>query len=59
MPSDAYYMLGHDKQIVGIAPSRDLVIVRLALTRADADWDSARELAPLVNAFPAADAKLN
>ena len=59
MPSDAFYMLGHEKQIVAVVPSRDLVIVRLGLTRADADWDSARELAPLVNAFPAADAKLN
>lgn len=52
MPADAYYMLGHDEQVVAIVPSRDLVIVRLGLTRGDGDWDSARELAPIVSAFP-------
>ncbi len=51
MPADAYYMLGHDDQVVAIVPSRDLVIVRLGLTRKDGDWDSARELAPIVAAF--------
>lgn len=54
MPDDAYYMLGHDEQVVAIVPSRDLVIVRLGLTREDGDWDSARELAPIVSAFPPA-----
>ena len=52
MPGDAYYMLGHDQQIVAIVPSRDLVIVRLGLTREGGNWDSAGELAPIVNAFP-------
>lgn len=59
MPANAYYMLGHDQQIVAIVPSRDLVIVRLGLTRQDGDWDSARELAPIVNAFPVTHAKSN
>jgi CubicO group peptidase (beta-lactamase class C family) len=27
MPDDAYYMLGHDEQVLAIVPSRDLVIV--------------------------------
>lgn len=53
MPPDAFYMLGHDRQVVAMVPSRDLVIVRLGLTRAGADWDNARDLAPIVNAFPA------
>jgi CubicO group peptidase (beta-lactamase class C family) len=53
MPDDAYYMLGHDGQIVAVVPSRDLVIVRLGLTREGGDWDSARDLAPIVAAFPA------
>jgi CubicO group peptidase (beta-lactamase class C family) len=53
MPEDAYYMLGHDQQVVAVVPSRDLVVVRLGLTRAVGDWDTARELGPLVNAFPA------
>jgi CubicO group peptidase (beta-lactamase class C family) len=52
MPGDAYYMLGHDEQVVAAVPSRDLVIVRLGLTREGGDWDSARELAPIVAAFP-------
>ena len=33
MPEDAYYKLGHDQQIRAIVPSRDLVIVRLGLSR--------------------------
>jgi CubicO group peptidase (beta-lactamase class C family) len=52
MPDDTYYMLGHDEQVVAVVPSRDLVIVRLGLTRQGGDWDSARELAPIVAAFP-------
>jgi CubicO group peptidase (beta-lactamase class C family) len=52
MPEDAYYFLGHDEQTVAIIPSRDLVIVRLGLTRKDGDWDDARDLAPIVQAFP-------
>ena len=45
LPGDAYYMLGHDGQIVAVVPSRDLVIVRLGLTRDNA-WDPALDLAP-------------
>ena len=52
MPDDAYFMLGHDQQVIAVVPSRDLVIVRLGLTREDGDWDSTRELAPIVDAFP-------
>jgi CubicO group peptidase (beta-lactamase class C family) len=52
MPEDAYYFLGHDEQIVAIVPSRDLVIVRLGLTRDGGDWDHARDLAPIVQAVP-------
>jgi CubicO group peptidase (beta-lactamase class C family) len=52
MPGDAYYMLGHDEQVVAVVPSRDLVIVRLGLTREGGNWESARELAPIVAAFP-------
>jgi hypothetical protein len=55
MPEDAYYFLGHDEQIVAIVPSRDLLIVRLGLTRRGGDWDHARDLAPIVQAFPAWD----
>jgi CubicO group peptidase (beta-lactamase class C family) len=53
MPDDAFYFLGHDEQIIAVIPSRDLVIVRLGLTRKGGDWDHARDLAPIVAAFPA------
>jgi hypothetical protein len=52
MPEDAYYMLGYDEQVVVVVPSRDLVIVRLGLTRESGTWDHARDLAPIVQAFP-------
>jgi CubicO group peptidase (beta-lactamase class C family) len=55
MPDDGYYMLGYQGQAVAILPSRDLVVVRLGLTPDGGDWDTARNLAPLVYAFPAKD----
>jgi CubicO group peptidase (beta-lactamase class C family) len=51
MPDDAFYFLGHDQQIIAVVPSRDLVIVRLGLTQAGGDWDHARDLTPIVQAF--------
>jgi CubicO group peptidase (beta-lactamase class C family) len=54
MPDDAFYFLGHDEQIVAVVPSRNLVIVRLGLTQEGGDWDHARDLAPIVGAFPQA-----
>jgi CubicO group peptidase (beta-lactamase class C family) len=53
MPEDAFYMLGYAGQVTAVVPSRDLVIVRLGLTWDEAGWDNARELAPLIAAFPA------
>jgi CubicO group peptidase (beta-lactamase class C family) len=52
LPEDAYYMEGHDGQTVTIVPSRDLVIVRLGLSRYEDAWDPASVLAPIVQAFP-------
>ena len=52
MPEDAYYILGFDEQVVVVVPSHDLVIVRLGLTREGGAWDHARDLAPIVQAFP-------
>jgi hypothetical protein len=54
LSDDAYYMLGFDQQIAAIIPSRDLIIVRLGLTRRGGAWDHARDLAPIVQAFPPA-----
>ena len=52
MPEDGYYMLGYDGQVAAMVPSRNLVVVRLGLTPDGGDWDPARDLAPLVGAFP-------
>jgi CubicO group peptidase (beta-lactamase class C family) len=52
LPVDAFYFLGYDEQIIAVVPSRDLVIVRLGLTQQGGDWDHARDLAPIVRAFP-------
>lgn len=51
LAEDAYYLLGFDQQIVAVVPSRDLIIVRLGLTRKDGNWDHARDLAPILRAF--------
>jgi CubicO group peptidase (beta-lactamase class C family) len=52
MPEDGFYMLGYDGQVVAVVPSRDLVIVRLGLTQRGGNWEPARDLSPLVYAFP-------
>lgn len=39
IPEDAFFMLGHDGQMVAMIPSRELVIVRLGLTRRRNAWD--------------------
>ncbi|BAQ16120.1 serine hydrolase domain-containing protein [Methyloceanibacter caenitepidi] len=51
MPADSFYMLGHNGQVVAMIPSKDLVVVRLGQTMNGGDWDTARDLGPLVNAF--------
>jgi CubicO group peptidase (beta-lactamase class C family) len=50
-PEDAYYMQGHDGQVVAIVPSLDLVIVRLGFSPEKGAWDHARDLAPILEAF--------
>jgi len=53
-PEDAYYMQGHDGQVVAIVPSLDLVIVRLGFSPEKGAWDHARDLAPILEAFQSA-----
>jgi CubicO group peptidase (beta-lactamase class C family) len=39
LPDDRFYMLGHDGQMVAMVPSRQLVVVRLGLSRRRGAWD--------------------
>ena len=39
MPPDTFHAIGHEGQFITIIPSRDLVIVRLGLTRAPHAWN--------------------
>ncbi len=39
LPEDAYFAMGHDGQAIAIIPSREVVIVRLGLSRSDETWD--------------------
>jgi hypothetical protein len=39
IPEDAYYFVGYQGQIITIIPSKDLVVVRLGLTRGKHIWD--------------------
>jgi CubicO group peptidase (beta-lactamase class C family) len=53
MPEESYYMLGYDQQVVAVIPSRDLVLVRLGLSHDEDSTELARNLAAIVDAFPA------
>ena len=51
LPTDLYYMSGHDGQMVAILPSSDLVIVRLGYTpRSVTTWDEERFLKNFIDA---------
>jgi len=39
LPEDAYFAMGHEGKVVAIIPSRQLVVVRLGLSRSNETWD--------------------
>ena len=51
LPTDAYFMIGHEGQLIAVIPSRDLVIVRLGLSRLPGAWDPGAFVSRVVEAF--------
>ena len=52
LPSDTFHAVGHEGQFVSVIPSRQLVVVRLGLSRREHAWDHDGFLARLLAAFP-------
>ncbi len=51
LPDDAVHLAGHEGQFVSVIPSRDLVIVRLGLSRPEKIWNQEAFLARVLAAF--------
>jgi CubicO group peptidase (beta-lactamase class C family) len=51
IPSDAFHLAGHEGQLVSVIPSRELVVVRLGLSRGRRNWDHETFLADVLSAF--------
>jgi CubicO group peptidase (beta-lactamase class C family) len=52
LPPDTFHSVGHEGQFVSVIPSRQLVVVRLGLTRGPHLWDHAAFLEMLLAAVP-------
>jgi hypothetical protein len=55
LPADAFHAIGHEGQFITIIPSRELVLVRLGLTRYRCAWDQQRFVRLLLAAIVAAE----
>ncbi|MDN8004440.1 serine hydrolase [Burkholderia multivorans] len=53
LPADAFHAVGHEGQFVSVVPSRDLVVVRLGLSRPESAWNHEAFLARVLDAIPA------
>ncbi|TCK39293.1 CubicO group peptidase (beta-lactamase class C family) [Paraburkholderia sp. BL8N3] len=53
LPADAFHVVGHEGQFVSVIPDRELVVVRLGLSRPESAWDHEAFLARLLAAIPA------
>ena len=52
LPADAFHAVGHEGQFVSVVPSRQVVVVRLGLTRGRHVWDHAGFLQGVLAALP-------
>jgi CubicO group peptidase (beta-lactamase class C family) len=52
LPADAFHLTGHEGQLISVVPSRQLVVVRLGLTRTHGAWDHADFLTRILDALP-------
>ena len=51
LPPDTFHAVGHEGQFISIIPSRELVVVRLGLTRYAETWNQVEFLKMVLNAF--------
>jgi CubicO group peptidase (beta-lactamase class C family) len=52
LPADAFHVVGHEGQFVTVIPSRQLVVVRLGLSRGPHVWDHGAFIAKVLTAIP-------
>lgn len=55
LPADAFHAIGHEGQFITIIPSRQLVLVRLGLTRYRCAWDQQRFVHSVLAAITAGE----
>lgn len=51
LPQDSFHAIGHEGQFLTIIPSRELVVVRLGLTRRPGAWDHCAFIAAVLDAL--------
>lgn len=51
LPADAFHLAGHEGQLLSVIPSRELVVLRLGLTRDPDGWNHEAFLARLLDAL--------